>query len=180
MVKELERKLYFFNHCFCSQTPKLEFSKEKSKKLFCEEELEDKENMQINSDSTNKYKRKWNLGGSSRNTSQMGGMSVPNSSYQHSLVKNKVGEGVQQHTNSAHQTSLGDIPELSFTKCDIDLDFKISKNTNKQSLLTEEDNKIFIVNRDRQTPQNTDGTYAHFLNFIELEINLLSNEELND
>jgi hypothetical protein len=34
---------------------------ESSRKLLCDEELEDKENQNVNSDITNKYKRKVNL-----------------------------------------------------------------------------------------------------------------------
>lgn len=138
--------------------------------------MEDKENYQLNSDVTNKYKRKWNLGGSSRNNSQLGTMSLRSSGYQHSLVKNKYAESAAQNGLSSHHTTLCNIPELSFTRSDADVELHNNEEQKRQrSDRRLEEKKIFIVDRDRQTP-----VVHHESNLLcneDLDLNLLSNED---
>ena len=91
-------------------------------KLLCEEELEDWEGPQIRSDLTNKYKRKWIYPPVSKNSSNLGAGSLKSSGYQHSLVKNKNVESGFNPTMSGAQTSLGNIPELSFARSDAEIE----------------------------------------------------------
>ena len=144
-------------------------------KLLWDEELEDKENVQVNSDITNKYKRKWNIGGFSRNISDAAWSSYPNSSYQHSLLRNK--DNGNQQTISANYTSLDNIPELSFTRSEVDIDIQNNQEERKtpNSDHKKSERKIYIVSRDRKTP---DAHHEDNLLWNEdLDLNLLTNEE---
>ena len=148
--------------------------KDWTSRLLCDEELEDKENHQVNSDVTNKYKRKWNIGGVSRNISDIACSSLPNSSYQHSLLRNK--ENGFQQTLSANYTSLDNIPELSFTKSEVDIDLQNNKEERKTpNSDRKNERKIYIVSRDRKTPEANHE--ENLLCTEDLDLNLLSKED---
>lgn len=145
--------------------------------VFCDEELEDKENYQLNSDITNKYKRRWNIGGSSRNNSQLGTMSLRSSSYQHSLLKNKNTESVANPAHTSYHTSLQHIPELSFTKTESSIENPYNAISKRPySDRKTEEKKIFVVDREKPAVPSE----SQLLCNEDLDIGLMSQDPHND
>jgi hypothetical protein len=159
-----------------------EIESQGAQKLLCDEELEERDNHQVRSDLTKKYIRKVNYGNSSRNNSQVGTISLKSSGYQHSLVRNKNLESGFKPTMSVNHTSLGNVPELSFTRSDAEVDFykkyKDEKEEKRQMSDQKQNEKIFIVNRNFQT--SIDQTESNLFCNEDLDANLLSQLDKNE
>jgi hypothetical protein len=180
-----------------------EIESQGAQKLLCDEELEERDNHQVRSDLTKKYTRKVNYGcwppnvpsfykekgigfvtfvNSSRNNSQVGTTSLKSSGYQHSLVRNKNLESGFKSTLSVNHTSLGNVPELSFTRSDAEVDYfkkyKDEKEEKRQMSDQKQNEKIFIVNRNFQT--SIDQTESNLFCNEDLDANLLSQLDKNE
>lgn len=106
---------------------------------------------------------------------------MPSSSYQHSLLKNKNSNNGFPTTLSANHTTLVDIPELSFTQSDADLEIhneQAEEERKQRSARKEDEKKIFIVNRNLRTP--TLPQDSNLLCNEDLDLNLISQEDRND
>lgn len=109
-------------------------------------------------------------------------MSLKSSGYQHSLLKNKNLESGFKPTMSVNHTSLGNIPELSFTRSDAEVEFynKYKEDEEEKRHISDrkKNEKIFIVNRNLQTPISQEE--SNLLCNEDLDINLLSHEDRNE
>lgn len=92
-------------------------------------------------------------------------------------MKNKNHESGVAPTTSINHTSLGDIPELSFTKSDADIEVqnRIHLEESKHISGQKSEKRVFIVNRNKETPMSDQE--SRLLCTEDLDMGLISHDK---